>query len=56
MPEIIDNRVVFVCPRCDGIDSIECGFCEGSGKVALGGLTADSKDLPDNEAAKIEYI
>lgn len=63
MAEIIDNQIVLTCPRCHneddteyGIAKSECSLCGGAGKVALGGQTADSQDIPDNEAAKIEYI
>jgi RecJ-like exonuclease len=58
MSEIIDGQIVLTCPRChgSGIDLIEtCGFCEGAGKVAIGGLTEENENILDNEAYKIEW-
>lgn len=60
MSEIIDGQVVLICPRCHGSgrnDNREtCGFCKGAGKYAMGGLTAESRDIPDNEAEKVEWL
>lgn len=59
MSEIIDGQVVSICPRCHGSGSDggeKCGLCDGTGEVAMGGLTAESKDIPDNEAYRIDWL
>ena len=27
---------IIICPRCAGVESEDCDFCEGAGKVRIG--------------------